>query len=133
MKERYISLAGRKRISNAIPQVYLPSPTTFDYKSGLIRRYFLQARDFKSSPIFEVSETTYAKIINADQYYKGVQLNWRIAGELRDTFFASDDGTLIRTISVVNFNRMAIKEAAKTMPDIALYLVNLKQFYKSSV
>jgi len=133
MKDRYIQLAGKKRIQNRIPQVYLPNPSSFDYKSGLIRRYFIQARDFKYSPIFEVTESEYAKIITTDSYYKGVQLNWRITGELRDSFFAKDDGTLIRTISAVNFNRMSIKEAAKTMPDIALYLVDLKQFYKPSV
>jgi hypothetical protein len=115
-------------INNNIPDVYLPNPSENDYKVGVIQRYFLQQRDSNLSPIFEVSKKEYDKRF-AYVYYKGVSLKWRISGDIRDKFITNQDGTLIKTPSVITSNKLAIKEASKILPNIGLYLVNLTQFY----
>jgi hypothetical protein len=115
-------------INNTIPDAYLPTPSESDYKVGIIERYFLQQRDSNLSPIFEVSKKEYDKRVTY-VYYKGVSLKWRISGDVRDKFTTNQDGTLIKTPSVITSNKLAIKEASKILPNIGLYLVNLTQFH----
>jgi hypothetical protein len=55
-----------------------------------------------------------------------VQINWRISGNLEDSY--TPEGALIP--SIINSNKRSIMEAEKILPDINLYLVNLKQFYR---
>ena len=41
---------------------HVPNPTERDYENGYIRRYFVQKRNDKSSPIFEVSLNQFENI-----------------------------------------------------------------------
>ena len=112
-------------VNTKIPRTFAPSPTPDNYNEGVIARYFVQFRDTPGSPIFEVDTEIFYKFNNSN-FYKGVQINWRISGKLEDEY--TTQGALIP--SVINSNKRAITEAEKILPDINLYLVNLKQFYR---
>jgi hypothetical protein len=112
-------------IKNRPPKSYFPNPTQFDYNIGYIKRYFTQRRGTSGSPIFEINGDSFSDYSNTD-YWNGVELNWKIVGNLDDRY--TDDGSYVP--SVKSINRLAITEAAKKLPDIELYLVNLSQFYK---
>jgi hypothetical protein len=112
-------------IINTPPKTYFPNPTNDDYVRGFIVRYFTQRRDTKGSPIFELKNDVYGNYSNTP-YWKGIQLNWKISGNLDDRY--NDEGGYIPSVQSVN--RLGIMEASKIMPDIELYLVNLSQFYK---
>lgn len=119
-----------KRLKNTIvntklPKTFFPNPTQSDYDNGGIVRYFVQLRDTPGSPIFEVNAEIYNKFNNTP-FYKGVRINWRISGSLEDTY--TMQGALVP--SVITSNKRSIMEAEKVLPEINLYLVNLKQFYK---
>ena len=113
-------------VNTKIPRTFFPSPTQDNYNEGVITRYFVQLRDTSGSPIFEVDKEIFYKFNNSN-FYRGVKLNWRISGNLEDEY--TTQGAL--TPSVINSNRRSITEAIKILPDINLYLVNLKQFYKA--
>lgn len=112
-------------INTNLPKTFFPTPTQSDYETGVIPRYFVQLRDTPGSPIFEVDREIFFKFNNSN-FYKGVQINWRISGKLEDEY--TTQGALIP--SVVNSNKKSIMEAEKILPEINLYLVNLKQFYR---
>jgi hypothetical protein len=112
-------------VNTKIPRTFFPTPKQSDYDTGVIARYFVQFRDTPGSPIFEVDKEIFYKFNNSN-FYKGVQINWRISGKLEDEY--TTQGALIP--SVINSNKRAIMEAEKILPDINLYLVNLKQFYR---
>jgi hypothetical protein len=113
-------------IKTKIPKSHAISPNAEQYSRGIITRYFIQLRDTPGSPIFEVDDKVFVQFNNTP-FYKGVKLNWRISGNLEDSY--TIQGALIP--SVMNSNQKAIKEAEKVLPELNLYLVNLKQFYKS--
>ncbi len=112
-------------INTKIPKTFFPTPKQSDYDTGVIDRYFVQLRDTPGSPIFEVNKEIFYKFNNSN-FYKGVQINWRISGKLEDEY--TTQGALIP--SVTNSNKRSIMEAEKILPEINLYLVNLKQFYR---
>jgi hypothetical protein len=112
-------------INTKIPKTFFPTPKQSDYDTGVIPRYFVQLRDTSGSPIFEVNNEVFFKFNNSN-FYKGVQINWRISGKLEDEY--TTQGALIP--SVTNSNKRSIMEAEKILPEINLYLVNLKQFYR---
>jgi hypothetical protein len=112
-------------LNTNLPKTFFPTPTQANYDEGVIARYFVQLRDTPGSPIFEVNEEIFFKFNNSN-FYKGVQINWRISGNLEDSY--TTQGALIP--SVVNSNKRSIMEAEKILPEINLYLVNLKQFYR---
>ena len=114
-------------VNTKIPRTFFPSPTPDNYNEGVITRYFVQLRDTSGSPIFEVDKEIFYKFNNSN-FYKGVQINWRISGNLEDEY--TTQGALIP--SIINSNRRSITEAIKILPDINLYLVNLKQFYRGN-
>jgi hypothetical protein len=114
-------------VNTKIPRTFFPSPTQDNYNEGVIPRYFVQLRDTSGSPIFEVDKEIFYKFNNSN-FYKGVQINWRISGNLEDEY--TTQGALIP--SIINSNRRSITEAIKILPDINLYLVNLKQFYRGN-
>jgi hypothetical protein len=114
-------------VNTKIPRTFFPSPTQDNYDEGVITRYFVQLRDTSGSPIFEVDKEIFYKFNNSN-FYKGVQINWRISGNLEDEY--TTQGALIP--SIINSNRRSITEAIKILPDINLYLVNLKQFYRGN-
>jgi hypothetical protein len=107
------------------PKAFYPKLSEEDYNKGYIERYFLQKRDTKGSPIFEVKRTTYVSY-HATPFYTGVRLKWRIIGNLVDKY--DDNNAFIP--SVQTSNGKAIAEAEKVIDDINLYLVNLKQFHR---
>lgn len=104
------------------PKTIIPKPTEQDYSKGYIQRYFFQRRDTIGSPIYEVSKDTFYRPVFP---YKGVSLKWRIIGGLEDKW---EGRTYIP--SVITFNKKELDKVAKEMPDLKLYLVNLKQFWK---
>jgi hypothetical protein len=112
-------------VNTKIPRTFFPKPTQDNYNEGIITRYFVQLRDTPGSPIFEVDREIFYKFNNSN-FYRGVKINWRISGNLEDEF--TPQGAL--TPSVINSNKRSIIEAEKILPDINLYLVNLKQFYR---
>jgi hypothetical protein len=118
------------KVDNVVPKSTIVSPTEGDYSAGYVIRYFLQMRDTKGSPIFEVDNLQFS-IFSNKPYYIGVSVKWRITGNLDEKTYSMEDGSLIKQPSVVNSNRIVVETAAKTMPDIKLYLVNLKQFWKN--
>lgn len=115
------------RINNEIPIQYVPVPTEQDYTTGFIIRYFIQQRDTPGSPIFEISHDTYNRYTSID-YYMGVVLSWRITGELEDKWINN-----VYYPSVLTSNKLSINKAARNMPDIKLYLVNLRQYWKQTI
>jgi hypothetical protein len=112
-------------VNTTIPRTFFPKPTQDNYNEGIIPRYFVQLRDTPGSPIFEVNEEIFYKFNNSN-FYKGVQIVWRISGNLEDEY--TSQGALIP--SILNSNKRSIMEAEKILPEINLYLVNLKQFYR---
>jgi hypothetical protein len=112
-------------VNTKIPRTFFPSPTQDNYNEGVITRYFVQLRDTSGSPIFEVDKEIFYKFNNSN-FYRGVKINWRISGNLEDSY--TPEGALIP--SIINSNKRSIMEAEKILPDINLYLVNLKQFYR---
>lgn len=112
------------KIKNTIPNTYFPKPTELDYSRKFITRYFTQRRDTPGSPIFEINEDSFYDYSNTE-YWLGVKINWKIKGSLEDSY--TENGEF--QPSVLTINRLAIIEAEKTLPEINLYLVNLKQFH----
>jgi hypothetical protein len=122
--QSYNILRSDLKESPQIPRAYYPKITQEDYDKGYIERYFLQKRDTKGAPVYEVKRTVYSNYYTTP-FYIGVKLKWRIAGDLVDSY--SEMNAFIP--SVTTSNKKAIAEAEKVMDDINLYLVNLKQFY----
>lgn len=114
-------------VNTKLPKTFFPTPLQSNYDEGVITRYFVQLRDTPGSPIFEVDREVFFKFNNS-VFYKGVSINWRISGELEDSY--TIEGAFVP--SVITSNKRAIIEAEKILPEINLYLVNLKQFYKNN-
>lgn len=123
MLDRYKKLK-KIILDNSIPKTYIPKIFEGSYTEGNIERYFVQEAGNDFAPIFEVDDETFRNINNKN-YYKKVSLKWRIIGPLEDLW---ENNTYFP--SVITSNRKAIDAAAKTMPAIRNYLVNLKQFWK---
>ncbi len=109
-----------------IPQTFLPSPSEQNYLDGKITRYFIQKANDKTSPVFEINKSTYAKIFE-NGYWAKVEMEWRIKGELEPVF--NEKGILIDP-GVRNFNLNQIAKFQKTIPPLRSYLINPTQFYK---
>jgi hypothetical protein len=127
-KQRYLNLVKSVDLSNIYPPAYIPILKQEDYNKGWVRRYFIQRRDTSHSPIIEVSGDTYQKI-SSNVYFNAVQIKWRISGNIEDMY--TESGATIP--SVITSNQTAINKAREDMPDIGMYLVNLKQFWKPSI
>lgn len=125
MLKKYKSLKNVV-VNTKLPKTFFPTPTQSNYDEGVITRYFVQYRDTPGSPIFEVSREVFFKFNNSP-FYVGVSINWRISGDLEDSY--TPQGAFVP--SVITSNKRAIMEAEKILPEINLYLVNLKQFYKT--
>jgi hypothetical protein len=124
--EQYKKLKNSIKIYNTMPKSHYPLPTDEDYIKGIINRYFVQRRDTPGSIIIEINSQKFNEYAGS-VYYKTTALKWRISGNLEDTY--TNQGALIP--SVIRSNQMAIKEAEKQLPELNLYLVNLKQFYRA--
>lgn len=124
--EQYKKLKNNIKIKNAMPKAHYPIPTEEDYIRGIIERYFIQRRDTPGSIIIEINQQRFSEY-RSSVYYKTASLKWRITGNLEDTY--TTQGALIP--SVIHSNQKAIKEAEKELPELNLYLVNPKQFYRA--
>lgn len=93
---------------------HIPKPTSDDYLSGYITRFFIQKVNDKSSPIYEVKANYSSKIENK-VYYTIAVLDWRIRGTVEE---------------VKKSNAASIRLASNDIPKIGLYLPNLLQFHK---
>jgi hypothetical protein len=93
---------------------HIPEPKDFDYKRGYIARYFVQKSNDITSPVFEISSSTFTNLSN-NSFYKTVTLDWRLNGT-------------VEQIKESNFK--SVKIAAKQLSAVQLYLPNLLQFYK---
>jgi hypothetical protein len=109
-----------------IPDTFLPNPSDRDYSDGVITRYFIQKANDKISPIFELNELNYSKLLN-NPFWAKVELKWRIKGDLEPVF--NQKGMLIDP-GVRNFNLNQIAKFQKTIPTLGGYLINPTQFYK---
>jgi hypothetical protein len=124
MLENYKNLKSIN-IKNKPPKTFFPYPNERDYERGFITRYFTQMRGTPGSPIFEINRDTFSQYSNTN-YYLGVELNWKIKGDLEDKW--TEKGEYIPSVHSVNI--LAIREAEKILPELNLYLVNTKQFHK---
>ena len=95
-------------------QTYAPTPTNDDYIRGYITRYFIQKRNDKNSPIYEISYDGYSTFIG-NFYYSVVALDWKITG--------NDD-------EINEANGKSVRLASKILPAIINYLPYLLQFKK---
>lgn len=103
---------------------FVPNPTQSDYNNGFIRRYFIQRRNDKSSPIFEVSSREYERMVKKSLYI-GVSIKWRISGPIRETMIDS-----VLDKGVRESNRISISLVNDIMPNLKIYLPNLLQFHE---
>lgn len=103
---------------------FVPNPTQSDYNNGFIRRYFIQRRNDKSSPIFEVSPREYERMVKKSLYI-GVSIKWRISGPIKETIIDS-----VLDKGVRESNRIAISLVNDIMPNLKIYLPNLLQFHE---
>lgn len=113
-------------LSVQIPETFLPVPSDTDYIDGKIKRYFIQRANDKTSPIFEVSDSTYNDLLE-NVYWSKIELNWRIIGKLEPVY--NDKGMLIDP-GVRNSNINEIAKFQKIIPTLKSYLINTLQFYK---
>ena len=103
-----------------------PELTDKDYKTGVIKRYFIQKSNDRNSPIYEVSRRESSKY-SRDNRYNLVVMDWVIAGG--DTYKITGD--ISKTITPKEQNSLSISDAQKVIPNINLYLPNLLQYYKT--
>ena len=104
----------------------IPTPNESDYSIGYVLRFFIQKTNDNSSPIYEVSNSTYNSLLSRP-IYKGVILKWRISGP-KQTQYDNEGRILNRSVS--DSNRITIKLESDKMPNLKLYLPNLLQFHK---
>ena len=91
---------------------HVPSPTDGDYRRGYIVRYFAQRTNDPSSPIMEIDEAEYNRVLELP-HYRTTRLDWKIKG-------SSD--------KVKESNKKSVAIASKNIRNITLYLPNLYQF-----
>ena len=77
--------------------------------------------------ILEVNQTTYEKwasnIIDK-KLYNATSLQWSITGNIEDITIGG-----VLTMGIISKNKQAIETASSTIPDLALFLPNLAQYY----
>lgn len=93
-------------------KTYVPTPNDIDYQRGFIVRYFLQKVNDRTSPILEVSDTTFKNFID-NKFYMNVSIEWKISGA-DDEIKKSNESSLVRLYD--------------KMPALRNYLYNLLQF-----
>ena len=93
------------------PIYFRPSTTRDDFKRGYIDRYFIQQRNDVNGRVIEIGKSQYDLLIDTasglnPNYYKGVQLRWKLTGPREDIM---KDG-LIYTPGVIGTNNRTIIE-----------------------
>lgn len=111
-------------ISSIKISTFIPKPTDSDYSIGYIRRYFIQNSIDNTSPIYEVSNLEFERVL-IKPIYTGVSVKWRISGPITQTFTSS-----VLDKGVRESNRIAISLVRDKIPNLKLYLPNLLQFHE---
>lgn len=125
--ESYNKLLGKKGVKTSIPiKAYIPNPKDVDYKRGFIRRFFAQRSNDKKSPIIEISSDSFNRV-GRSNLYRVVTIRWRIKGPKQMIF--NKKGEVVDK-GVGSSNKKAIELVSSDIPNLALYLPNLYQFYK---
>jgi len=107
-------------------EAHIPNPKDSDYKRGYITRYFVQASNDATSPIYEVSSQKYVSYTRSSNF-RGVIIRWRISGPIEPIY--NDSGN-VADKGVNQSNSIAISLVYDKIPNLKLYLPNLLQFYK---
>ena len=107
-------------------EAHIPKPNDSDYKRGYITRYFVQASNDSTSPIYEVSSQKYVSYTRSSNF-RGVIIRWRISGSIEPIY--NDSGN-VADKGVNQSNSIAISLVYDKIPNLKLYLPNLLQFYK---
>ena len=122
MNERYNQILSNEGKQIRIPNLnsYVPKPKDKDYEIGYIKRYFAQKVNDESSPIVEISATSYQNLSNSP-YYNRTSIRWKISGLLES------QGHII---GVKQANSNSILRGCKDLKNLKNYLLNTQQFYK---
>lgn len=123
MNERYNQILSNEGKQIRIPNLnsYVPKPKDKDYEIGYIKRYFAQKVNDESSPIVEISTTSYQNLSNSP-YYNRTDIRWKISGLLESRG---------HIIGVKQANSNSILRGCKDLKNLKNYLLNTQQFYKS--
>lgn len=123
MNERYNQILSNEGKQIRIPNLnsYVPKPKDKDYEIGYIKRYFAQKVNDESSPIVEISATSYQNLSNSP-YYNRTSIRWKISGLLESRG---------HIIGVKQANSNSILRGCKDLKNLKNYLLNTQQFYKS--
>lgn len=123
MNNRYNELLFEQDKQITIPNLrsFLPTPKDKDYEVGYIKRYFAQKVNDETSPIVEISATSYQNLSNSP-YYNRTSIRWKISGLLES------QGHII---GVKQANSNSILRGCKDLKNLKNYLLNTQQFYKS--
>tara|TARA_B100001939_G_scaffold210420_1_gene180995 strand:+ start:7282 stop:7653 length:372 start_codon:yes stop_codon:yes gene_type:complete len=123
MNERYNQILSNEGKQIRIPNLnsYVPKPKDKDYEIGYIKRYFAQKVNDESSPIVEISATSYQNLSNSP-YYNRTDIRWKISGLLESRG---------HIIGVKQANSNSILRGCKDLKNLKNYLLNTQQFYKS--
>ena len=122
MNERYNQILSNEGKQIRIPNLnsYVPKPKDKDYEIGYIKRYFAQKVNDESSPIVEISATSYQNLSNSP-YYNRTSIRWKISGLLESRG---------HIIGVKQANSNSILRGCKDLKNLKNYLLNTQQFYK---
>ena len=118
--------SGELFLMDSNVNAFIPNPIESNYKIGFITRYFVQQRNDKTSPIFEVDSHEYNRLLRNDLFIN-VSIKWRISGP-KDAQYSSIGNVIDK--GVKESNRIAISLVADKIPNLKMYLPNLVQFYK---
>lgn len=118
--------SGELFLMDSNVNTFIPNPNESNYKIGFITRYFVQQRNDKTSPIYEVESNEYNRLLRNDLFIN-VVIKWRISGP-KDTQYNSIGNVIDR--GVKESNRVAISLVSDKIPNLKMYLPNLLQFHK---
>jgi hypothetical protein len=109
-----------------IPKTIVPVPTSNDYESSFIERYFIQKANDVNGFVYEIDINEFTHI-KSNPYWLSTIISWRISGPLNEVY--NDNGILIDK-GVINSNKATLATASAKLKNIGLYLPNVLQFHK---
>lgn len=120
----YINLKPDIQLARISPKAHNVIVTVDDVKLGVLQRFFLKKRN--DNTIIEINKQQY-DAWKSDELDKklhvAIEIAWFITGPINDTV------TDTRIAGVSTLNQQRIQLAAKTIPEITLYLTDPLQFY----
>lgn len=104
------------------PNVFKPTPTEDQYQAQFIKRYFIVKRN-DNSVIIEVSQKEFSRVLQGrlKGFYKGISLDWKIAGAKEDRINTNG----LEELGVVNTNYRMLTLMEDDLPGISRRLQNL--------